>query len=212
MFALAGIEHRYGAVAALRVAEWRAERGERWLLAGASGSGKSTLLNILAGLLRPSAGNVIVGGQDLGELPEAALDRWRGRNVGYVPQRLHLITSLDVLDNLLLAQFLAGLAVDRHAALRLLASLGVDGLASRTPDRLSQGQAQRVAVARAVINRPELLLADEPTAALDDPNAQSTLALLSDQAAAVGATLVVASHDSRVRSAFARRYDLELPA
>ena len=209
MFALAGIEHRYGTVAALRVPEWRAERGERWLLAGASGSGKSTLLNILAGLLRPSAGSVVVGGQDLGRLPEAALDRWRGRNVGYVPQRLHLIASLDVLDNLLLARFLAGLSVDRGAAAKLLASLGVDSVASRTPDRLSQGQAQRVAVARAVINRPALLLADEPTAALDDSSAQATIKLLSEQADAVDATLVVASHDGRIRSAFARRYDLE---
>src|SRR5215471_21425647 len=178
MFALEGIEHRFGAVAALRVAQWRAERGERWLLAGASGSGKSTLLSILAGLLRPSAGRIMVGGQDLAQLEESALDRWRGRNIGYVPQRLHLIESLDVLDNLLLAQFLAGLTIDRRAAVNLLASLGVDGAASRTPDRLSQGQAQRVAVARAVINRPALLLADEPTAALDDANTQATIELL----------------------------------
>jgi len=211
MFALSGIEHHYGGVAALRVAEWRGERGERWLVAGASGSGKSTLLNILAGLLRPSAGSAVVGGRDLTRLPEAALDRWRGRNVGYVPQRLHLIASLDVLDNLLLAQFLAGLSVDRGAAVKLLASLGVDSIASRTPDRLSQGQAQRVAVARAVINRPALLLADEPTAALDDANAQTTIELLSEQAEAVDATLVVASHDGRIRSAFSRRYDLEPP-
>jgi putative ABC transport system ATP-binding protein len=211
MFALSDIEHRYGRVAVLRVRDWRAERGERWLVAGASGSGKSTLLNILAGLLRPSAGSAVVGGQDLTRLAETALDRWRGRNVGYVPQRLHLIGSLDVLDNLLLAQFLAGLSIDRGAAVDLLASLGVDGAASRTPDQLSQGQAQRVAVARAVINRPALLLADEPTAALDDANAEATIRLLGEQADAVGATLVVASHDARIRSAFARRYDLEVP-
>jgi len=211
MFALSGVEHRYGRVAALRVAEWRAERGERWLVAGASGSGKSTLLNILAGLLRPSVGSAVVGGQDLTTLADTALDRWRGRNVGYVPQRLHLIGSLDVLDNLLLAQFLAGMTIDRGAAVNLLASLGVDGAASRTPDRLSQGQAQRVAVARAVINRPALLLADEPTAALDDANAQATIKLLGEQAEAVGATLVVASHDARIRFAFERRYDLEVP-
>src|SRR5262249_8624948 len=124
MFALSGIEHRYGGVAALRVAEWRAERGERWLVPGAPGSAKSRLLNILAGLLRPSAGSALVGGQDLTRLAETALDRWRGRNVGYVPQRLHLITSLDVLDNLLLAQFLAGLSIDRGTAVHLLASLG----------------------------------------------------------------------------------------
>src|SRR5215470_14926766 len=186
MFALSGVEHRYGRVAALRVAEWRAERGERWLVAGASGSGKSTLLNILAGLLRPSVGSAVIGGQDLTRLADTALDRWRGRNVGYVPQRLHLISSLDVLDNLLLAQFLAGMTIDRGAAVNLLASLGVDGAASRTPDRLSQGQAQRVAVARAVINRPALLLADEPTANLDDAHAAQALELLRAQAVEAG--------------------------
>ncbi|TMH30504.1 MAG: ATP-binding cassette domain-containing protein [Betaproteobacteria bacterium] len=208
MFALTGIEHHYGALAAVRVPEWRVARGERWLLTGASGSGKSTLLNILAGLLRPSAGSVVVEGQDLTRLPDSALDGWRGRKVGYVPQRLHLIASLDVVDNLLLAQFFAGVAADRPAALALLHSLGVSGVASRTPDKLSQGQAQRVVVARAVINRPVLLLADEPTAALDDASANATIALLSDQAAAVGATLVVASHDGRIASSFERRFGL----
>jgi len=113
--------------------------------------------------------------------------------------------------HLLLAQFLAGLPIDRGAAVNLLTALGVDGVASRTPDQLSHGQAQRVAVARAVINRPALVLADEPTAALDDANAQATIKLLGEQADAVGATLVVASHDARIRSAFERRYDLEVP-
>ena len=206
MFALTGIEHRYGGAAPLRIPDWRAGGGERWLLAGASGSGKSTLLNILAGLLRPSAGNAVVGGQDLAQLSEAGLDRWRGRHVGYVPQRLHLIASLDVLDNLLLAQYLGGARVDRAAAAALLVSLGVDALALRMPDQLSQGQAQRVAVARAVINRPALLLADEPTAALDDVQAANAIELLTSQADAVGATLVVAAHDARIRGAFAHTF------
>jgi ABC-type lipoprotein export system ATPase subunit len=211
MFALTGIEHRYGRASPLRIPDWRADGGERWLLAGVSGSGKSTLLNILAGLLRPSAGSAVVGGQDLGELSEAAIDRWRGRHVGYVPQRLHLIASLDVLDNLLLAQYLAGVPVDRAAAAALLVSLGVDALALRMPDQLSQGEAQRVAVARAVINRPALLLADEPTAALDDAQAASAIELLTTQADAVGATLVVASHDARIRPAFAHTFLLLPP-
>ena len=208
MFALTGIEHRYGGRLALAVPSWRASRGERWLLAGPSGSGKSTLLAVLAGLLRPSAGNVTVGERDLLQLADPDLDRWRGRHVGYVPQRLHLIASLSVLDNLLLAPYLAGTGTERAAAEALLAKVGVGELAPRLPETLSQGQAQRVAIARAVINRPLLLLADEPTAALDDARAAQAISLLTEQADAVGATLVVASHDARIRGAFPQTYVL----
>ena len=211
MFALTGIEHRFGTFA-LRVPAWSVAPGERWLLAGPSGSGKSTLLHLLAGLLRPSLGSVVVGGQNIGELSDSALDRWRGRHVGFVPQRLHLLASLSVLDNLLLAQYLAGTPSDLATARAVLAALGVGDLALRMPATLSQGQAQRVAIARAAINRPALLLADEPTAALDDVNARAAAGLLAAQADAVGATLVVASHDGRIRDAFARRYDLEASA
>jgi putative ABC transport system ATP-binding protein len=208
MFALTGIEHRYDGSVVLAVPSWGAARGERWLLAGPSGSGKTTLLAILAGLLRPSAGSVSVGDCDLGQASGADLDRWRGRTVGYVPQLLHLIASLSVLDNLLLAPYLAGVTVDRSAAEALLARVGVEHLASRLPETLSQGQAQRVAIARAVMNRPLLLLADEPTAALDDAHAAQAISLLTEQADGVGATLVVASHDSRIRGAFPNTYRL----
>jgi len=212
MFALTGIEHRFATTLAVRVPAWTSAPGERWLLAGPSGSGKSTLLHLLAGLLRPSQGSVVVGGQNIAELSDSALDRWRGRHVGFVPQRLHLLASLSVLDNLLLAQYLAGAPSDPTAARAVLAALGVGDLALRMPVTLSQGQAQRVAIARAAINRPALLLADEPTAALDDANALAAAGLLAAQADAVGATLVVASHDGRIRDAFTRRYDLEAAA
>jgi putative ABC transport system ATP-binding protein len=208
MFALSGIEHRFGSTLALSVPSWSASPGERWLLAGPSGSGKSTLLHLLSGLLRPSRGTVVVGGRDLAGLSGADLDRWRGAHVGFVPQRLHLLASLSVLDNLLLAQYLGGTAVDPLTAETVLATLGVGDLARRMPGTLSQGQAQRVAIARAAINRPALLLADEPTAALDDDNARAAIQLLSGQAEAVRATLVVASHDGRIRDQFERRYDL----
>ena len=199
MFALRGIDHRYGRTQVLAIDDWSAAAGEHWLVAGPSGSGKTTLLHVLAGLTVPTAGRVAVGGVDLASLRGAALDRWRGRSVGLVPQRLHLVGALDVLDNLRLARYLAGLPDEPARALLLLEAMGIDGLARRMPRQLSQGQAQRVAVARAVINHPALLLADEPTANLDDAHAQATLELLRAQAAHVGATLVVASHDARVR-------------
>jgi putative ABC transport system ATP-binding protein len=200
MFELAGIVHRYGEVTAVVVPAWRAAAGAAWLLAGQSGSGKSTILHILAGLTRPTQGSVIVKGTDIASLSESARDRWRGRSVGLVPQRLHLVGALDVGDNLRLANTLAGLPVDDTRVFTLLEAVGVAELADRYPSQLSQGQAQRVAIARAVMNRPALLLADEPTANLDDAHAARALELLRGQALETGATLVVASHDARVRS------------
>ena len=208
MFALTGITHRYGDATVLRVDEWHVGTGEHWLLAGASGSGKTTLLHVLAALTTPTAGIVSVGGTDLGGLSGAARDRWRGRNVGLVPQRLHLVGALDVADNLRLAQYLAGAPDDPARVRNLLESVGVAALASRFPRELSQGQAQRVAVARAVVNRPALVLADEPTANLDDVHAAATLDLLRAQCLASGAALVVASHDARVRPLLPQVYAL----
>jgi putative ABC transport system ATP-binding protein len=199
MFALEGIEHRYGTTLALDVPRWNAAAGEAWLLAGASGSGKSTLLHVLAGLLRPSRGRVVVADTDVMSLGASAVDRWRGRTVGLVPQKLHLIGAVRVRDNLRLAQTLAGLRADDARIVALLEALQIGDLAHRFPRELSQGQAQRVAIARAVVNRPALVLADEPTANLDDAHAAAALELLRTQAIEAGATLVVASHDARVR-------------
>jgi ABC-type lipoprotein export system ATPase subunit len=208
MFSLNEIEHRYGAMTVLRVDAWSAGTGEHWLLAGASGSGKTTLLHILAALTTPTIGRVVVGGIDLGRLSGAARDHWRGRNVGLVPQRLHLVGALNVADNLRLAQYLAGLPDDPGRVRSLLESVGVADLARRYPRELSQGQAQRVAVARAVVNRPALVLADEPTANLDDTHAAAALELLRTQALASGAALIVASHDARVRPLLPHAYAL----
>jgi putative ABC transport system ATP-binding protein len=199
MFSLEGIEHRYGGTPVLRVESWRVAPGEHWLVAGASGSGKTTLLHILAGLTTPTTGTVIGDGTDLASLRGSTLDRWRGRTVGLVPQRLHLVGALNVTDNLRLAQYLAGLPDDPVRVRALLEAVLVADLAHRYPRELSQGQAQRVAIARAVVNRPALVLADEPTANLDDAHAAGALELLRAQAIAVNAALIVASHDARVR-------------
>lgn len=208
MFDIAQVVHRYRNVIAVAVPQWRAEAGAAWLLAGPSGCGKSTLLHLLAGLMVPTEGNVTVAGTNLGSLTESVRDRFRGRTVGLVPQRLHLIGALTVRENLRMAQTLAGIAVDDARLTGLLEAVGVAELAQRYPRELSQGQAQRVAVARAVVNRPALVLADEPTANLDDAHAAQALELLRAQAALVGATLVVASHDHRVKPLFAHAFML----
>ena len=200
MLRLTGLRQRYGAREVLTLRHFEAAAGEHWLVLGASGSGKTTLLNLLAGLLRPSEGTVEVGGQSLGALGGAALDRWRGRNIGIVPQKLHLVSSLTVLQNLMLAPYLAGLPADRKRAEMLLGELSLKEQMRARPGELSHGQAQRVAIARAVMNRPKLLLADEPTSNLDDANCTLALSLLEEQAGECGATLVVATHDNRAKA------------
>ena len=208
MFELTGVIHRYGAVTAVEIPEWRAAAGEAWLLAGPSGSGKSTVLHILAGLTTPTVGTVRVNGTDVLALARSARDRWRGCTVGLVPQRLHLVGALNVRDNLRLAPTLAGLPVDEMRITTLMEAVGVIDISRRFPAQLSQGQAQRVAIARDVVNRPALLLADEPTANLDDARAAQALELLRGQAIEAGATLVVASHDARVRSLLPHSFSL----
>jgi len=208
MFELTNVSHGYGATHAVTVPAWRAGAGEAWLLAGPSGCGKSTVLHVLAGLIVPAQGTVVVAGTDVRALSEGARDRWRGCTIGLVPQRLHLVGALDVRDNLRLAQSLPGMPQDDARITALLAAVGVAHLAHRYPRELSQGQAQRVAVARAVVNRPALLLADEPTANLDDAHAAQALELLRTQAIEAGATLVVASHDRRVRPLLPREFAL----
>jgi putative ABC transport system ATP-binding protein len=212
VFAIQDLKHAYDGTEVLNVAAWRAEQGAQWLVIGPSGSGKTTLLHILAGILRPSAGSVGVAGQDLTALGAQQLDRFRGQHIGIVLQRLHLIPSLRVMDNLLLAQYLAGLPQDRGRAGEVLKTLDLAGKEAAYPHELSFGQAQRVAVARAVVNRPKLLLADEPTSNLDDARCLQALDLLQTMAAACAATLVIATHDQRIRARIPRHFELKAAA
>ena len=199
MIVLRGVRRDYDGTRVLDVEHWQIAPGETWLVLGPSGSGKTTLLHILAGILRPSAGVVTVAGQDYAALSPAELDRFRGEHIGVVLQRLHLVASLTVLDNVLLAQYLARLPQDRRRARAVLDGLGLAAKTGSYPRQLSHGQAQRVALARAVINRPQLLLADEPTSNLDDAHCDEAYTLLTAQAAACNASLVIATHDARIR-------------
>lgn len=208
MIRVRGLAHRYGGSEALRLPDWQVAQGERWLVLGRSGSGKTTLLHVLAGLVRPSEGQVNVFHTDILSLKGRQLDAWRGANVGIVLQALHLLKHLSVAENLRLAQYLARLQQDDARIADTLGALGIADKAGRRPAELSQGEQQRVAIARAVVNRPRLLLADEPTANLDDAAAASVADLLAEQAARYGATLVVATHDARVKSKFRERLEL----
>jgi putative ABC transport system ATP-binding protein len=211
MFSLRDVRHAYGDVPAVSVREWRAEQGEHWLLLGPSGSGKSTLLHLLAGFFAPSHGEVLVAGHRLDKLKSHALDRFRGRHIGIVLQRLHLVSSLSVFDNVVLAQYLAGVRQDRDRVAEVLRDLGLAPKAEVHPRALSFGEAQRLAVARAVVNRPSVLLADEPTSNLDDDRCASTLALLENAATACGATLLIATHDQRVKARMENQFNMLAP-
>jgi putative ABC transport system ATP-binding protein len=203
-----GLRQRYDGRSVLSIDEWSVPQGEASLVLGPSGSGKSTLLAIIAGLLAPTEGSIEVAGTKVTALAPRERDRFRARDVGIVLQRLHLIGVIGVRDNLRAARRLAGHDRDDARIDEVLASLGIADLAPRRAATLSVGEAQRVAIARAVVNRPKLILADEPTAALDDANCDRAIALLMEQAAECGATLVVATHDRRIAGRFARRLDL----
>ncbi|MDP2264671.1 MAG: ATP-binding cassette domain-containing protein [Hydrogenophaga sp.] len=211
MICAGGLRYAHPGGPSLTFPDVRVEQGGTLLLRGASGSGKSTWLALAAGLLTPAAGELVVAGQDLHHLAPAARDAWRARCIGFLPQRLHLSDALSVADNLALAYFAAGQAVDRDAIRHTLGALGLGDLASRRPSQLSGGQAQRVALARAVLRRPQVVLADEPTASLDDGAAAQALALLQDSSRDCGATLVIATHDARVMQALPQAQVLALP-
>jgi putative ABC transport system ATP-binding protein len=168
------------------------------VLRGNSGSGKSTLLALAAGLLTASSGKVEVAGQNPALLSATQRDAWRGRTVGFLPQRLHLSDALSVYDNLALAYFAIGSPTDKAQIMQSLDALGVADLAQRLPHALSGGQAQRVALARSVLMQPKVILADEPTASLDDTAAHSAVNLLAQTALRCAATLVIATHDARI--------------
>ena len=169
------------------------------LLTGASGAGKSTWLALAAGLLPASSGDITVGGQDLKQLDKVHSDAWRAKTIGFLPQKLHLSAALTVQGNLELAQWAAGQKTDDKSIHAALAALGVQDLAGRMPSQLSGGQAQRVALARATLLQPQVILADEPTASLDDDACTAALHLLLATCERLNATLVIATHDLRVK-------------
>ena len=194
------LTHGFGEQTVLTIDRWSVPRGGHCLIEGPSGCGKSTLLHLIAGLMRPTRGRIDVLGQELGHLSSRALDQLRGRWIGIVLQRFHLIEALDVMANLRLAQSLAGVAPQTKRATALLEQVGLATLSQKKPSMLSEGERQRVAILRAVINQPALLLADEPTSALDDRHAEAVLDLLITQADAAGATLLMATHDARAKA------------
>ena len=185
-------------VHALRGVSLDLPRGSLTAVIGQSGSGKSTLLNIAAGLDVPSRGRVVIGGQDTSGLSADQLTRFRRDSIGFVFQSYNLIGHLDVRANIDLPLLLGGRVPDPSWREELLESVGLTGLEHRLPGELSGGQAQRVAISRALVTRPAVVFADEPTGALDSRTGAQVLALLRETATRLGQTVVLVTHDSRV--------------
>lgn len=185
------------------------ESNDVMLILGTSGVGKTTLLHLLGGILTTQQGSVNIGGTEINTLSDAGMDNFRGKNIGIVFQQNHFINALTVIENVILAQSLAGNKTDKKAAMTLLERLNIGHKAGKSIRNLSQGEKQRVAIARALINNPQLILADEPTSALDDINCEEVLTLLEEQAKAAGAALIIVTHDTRLKDKIANRIILQ---
>jgi putative ABC transport system ATP-binding protein len=193
-----------GVTGALNVVSLAVEEGEFTAIMGPSGSGKSTLLNLIAGLDRPSSGTVVVGGSDLGRLGEAGLARFRRDRVGFVFQFFHLLPNLTALENVLIPAQLKTRTSAEVVGRKMLSRLGISDVSDRYPARLSGGQQQRVAIARALINQPALLLADEPTGALDTKSGDQVMDLLAELHDE-GQTIILVTHDAKLATRHAAR-------
>ena len=201
---LAGVTREYGAgdrkTVSLRDVSLRARRGEMLVILGPSGSGKTTLLTLMAGLLEPSAGTVTLFGRPVETYSPAELQALRAGRIGFVFQAFNLIDALTVAENIALVPYLAGVgrAASRRRARELLGTFRIDHLARKFPPTLSQGEKQRVAVARAISSDAELIIADEPTASLETEQGMQIIRLLRHCASELGKCVVVATHDLRI--------------
>ncbi len=200
MLETSGITYAYNSSQSFNFPDFNCQNGEASLILGSSGIGKSTLLHLLGGLIKPKSGTITIDGQDITQIDGSQLDSFRGKNIGIIFQRNHFISSLNVIDNLLLTQKLSGVTQNRSEIMDILDRLEIKNKYDRMTSDLSEGEKQRVSIARAIVNRPKLILADEPTSALDDNNCQRVLDLLNEQAKEVSAALVIVTHDSRLKN------------
>lgn len=178
------------------------QAGNTILVTGNSGKGKTTYLHILAGLLKPNSGEIIIDGKDIVGLREGKADKYRGKYIGVVFQKAYFIAALTILENLEMASWLANGKKHTKKAKELLQKLDILDQANKLPSQLSIGQQQRVSIARALMNEPKVLLADEPTSSLDDSNADKVINLLESLSKEYNAALIIVTHDSRIKQRF----------
>lgn len=203
------LAYAYKGASLLHFPDLNCASGSHWLILGQSGSGKTTFLHLLGGLLSPAQGHIVLNDTDISKLNNKELDRFRGQQIGLVFQKAHFVQALTVSENLLLAQKLAGVNCSQQEIDNMLESLSIADKRHKKIQQLSVGEQQRVAIARALVKKPSLILADEPTSALDDRNSAAVIELLEQQAKAVNATLLIVTHDQRLKDHFSNKIILE---
>ena len=208
MISTKDVRFSYGKGTEFNFPDITTQRGETLLITGGSGKGKTTLLHLLGGLLKPQSGEVRIEDTNIATLSDKKLDRFRGKNIGLVLQQSYFVESLSVEENVVLASWLATGKQAVQKGRQLLEQLGLKEQAHKLPSQLSIGQQQRVSIARALINEPKLLLADEPTSSLDDENAFIVADMLSGLAKQYGTALIIVTHDQRLKDRFSNQITL----
>lgn len=199
------LHHTYSREQKFSFPDLNCQGSETLLILGESGVGKTTLLHILGGILKPSGGEVLIDNQSIFKQKGNKLDSFRGQNIGLVFQKPHFISSVSAEENLWLAQTMAGLQKNKQTTDAVLEQLNIAARKSAKTKSMSQGELQRLSIARAIINKPKVILADEPTSALDDKNCDEVIKLLTQQASEVGAALIIVTHDNRLKELFSNQ-------
>ena len=202
-----GLKFKYNDQTYFSFPDIRLAKDENLLIIGNSGIGKTTLLHLLAGLLKSNSGLINLYEQDINNLTQYQMDKFRGQNIGIVFQKPHFVNSLTVKENLQLAQYL-GNKKDKNRIIDILSSLDILDKKNKKPKKLSQGEKQRASIAMAIVNSPKLILADEPTSSLDDDNCERVIRLLKKQALEFKAQLIVITHDNRLKKHFKKSIKL----
>ena len=200
MVTVSSLRYQHQKGKTLTFPDFAVEKGGACLLLGNSGSGKTTLLHLMGGLLKIQRGKVEIEGHDLAGFSESEADRFRGKHMGFVFQRNHLIPALTVRKNLLMAPFLANVRQDENRVEEVLTQLGLSEKRDSPVHQLSQGQSQRTAIARAILNKPAVIFADEPTSALDDYHCDQVIRMLLNVSDQNRCTLIIATHDQRLKA------------
>ena len=200
-----GLRYSYSSARSFSFPDISCEDGKSLLILGQSGKGKTTLLHLLALLLRPEAGSIRIGSEEVTAMDPSSLARLRANQIGIIYQRAHFVNALSVQENLLLSNYLAGKQQDIQRAQYLAEQLGFSDHLRKKTFQLSQGEQQRVSIARALMNAPSIILADEPTSNLDDINCERVIKLLKEQSEQIGASLLVVTHDQRLKDTFEDR-------